>query len=140
MSEPRPARSGQLPPQVLDLPLLTLVLASQAVDLALLAVVLPLAPRQLFPEPLYLVAQPSYPFVAGIVAGQPVLVDHTRLMLYSRKKHNPNKWILRGHPLNKDVFIFKTTNSSSDLEAHLQLAKALVYSGLNCQKSPSSPW
>ena len=102
MSEPRPARSGQLPPQVLDLPLLTLVLASQAVDLALLAVVLPLAPRQLFPEPLYLVAQPSYPFVAGIVAGQPALVDHTRLMPYLRKKYNPNKWILRGHPLNKD--------------------------------------
>ncbi len=66
MSEPRPTRSGQLPPQVLDLPLLTLVLASQAVDLALLPVVLPLAPRQLFPEPPYLVAQPSYPFVAGI--------------------------------------------------------------------------
>ena len=42
MSEPCPARGGQLPPQVLDLPLLTLVLAPQAVDLALLAVVLPL--------------------------------------------------------------------------------------------------
>ena len=94
----RPACLGQLLFQALDLPLLTLVLASQAVDLALLAVVLPLAPRQLFAEPLYLVAQPSYPFVAG----QPVLVDHTRLMPYSRKKYNPNKWILRGHPLNKD--------------------------------------
>ena len=91
MSEPRPTRSGQLPPQVLDLPLLTLVLASQAVDLALLPVVLPLAPRQLFPEPPYLVAQPSYPFVAGIVAGQPVLVDHTRLMPYLRQKYNPKK-------------------------------------------------
>ena len=102
MSEPRPTRSGQLPPQVLDLPLLTLVLASQAVDLALLPVVLPLAPRQLFPEPLYLVAQPSYPFVAGIVAGQPILVDHTRLMPYLSQKYNPKKWILRGHPLNKD--------------------------------------
>ena len=95
----RPACLGQLLFQALDLPLLTLVLASQAVDLALLAVVLPLAPRQLFPEPLYLVAQPSYPFVAG----QPVLVDHTRLMPYSRKKYNPNEWILRGHPLNKDL-------------------------------------
>ena len=91
LSEPRPTRSGQLPPQVLDLPLLTLVLASQAVDLALLPVVLPLAPRQLFPEPPYLVAQPSYPFVAGIVAGQPVLVDHTRLMPYLRQKYNPKK-------------------------------------------------
>ena len=98
LSEPRPTRSGQLPPQVLDLPLLTLVLASQAVDLALLPVVLPLAPRQLFPEPLYLVAQPSYPFVAGIVAGQPVLVDHTRLMPYLSQKYNPKKMDLACPP------------------------------------------
>ena len=102
LTRPRDRGNLKLPPQVLDLPLLTLVLASQAVDLALLPVVLPLAPRQLFPEPLYLVAQPSYPFVAGIVAGQPVLVDHTRLMLYLSQKYNPKKWILRGHPLNKD--------------------------------------
>ena len=40
LSEPRPARSGQLPPQVLDLPLLTLVLALQAVDLTPLTIVL----------------------------------------------------------------------------------------------------
>ena len=58
MSEPCPARGGQLPPQVLDLPLLTLVLALQAVDLTLLATVLALlvlgvslAPRQLRAEP-----------------------------------------------------------------------------------------
>ena len=65
MSEPRPARGGQLPPQLLDLPLLTLdlplltlVLALQAVDLTLLATVLALlvlgvalAPRQLRAEP-----------------------------------------------------------------------------------------
>ena len=98
LSFPRPARRGQLPLQVLDLPLLTLVLASQAVDLALLAGVLPLAPRQLLPKSLDLVAQASYPFVAG----QPVLIDHTRLMPYSRKKYNPNNWILCGHPLTKD--------------------------------------
>ena len=58
LSEPRPARGGQLPPQLLDLPLLTLDLALQAVDLTLLATVLALlvlgvalAPRQLRAEP-----------------------------------------------------------------------------------------
>ena len=122
LSEPRPTRSGQLPPQVLDLPLLTLVLASQAVDLALLPVVLPLAPRQLFPEPLYLVAQPSYPFVAGIVAGQPVLVDHTRLMPYLSQKYNPKKWILRTHPLNKDP-LAKAADRPSVRELHLATAR-----------------
>ncbi|MYN64633.1 MAG: hypothetical protein F4X11_06345 [Acidobacteria bacterium] len=81
LSFPRQARRGQLTPQVLDSPLLTLVLASQAVDLALLAGVLPLAPRQLLPKALDLVAQASYPFVAG----QPVLVEHTRLMPYFAK-------------------------------------------------------
>ena len=51
LSEPRPARGSQLTLKVLDLPLLTLVLASQAVDLALLAVVLPLVPCQLRTKP-----------------------------------------------------------------------------------------
>ncbi len=102
LSFPRPARRGQLTLQVLDLPLLTLVLASQAVDLALLAGVLllqlvgvALPPRQLLAKPLHLVAQASYPFVAG----QPVLIEHTRLMPYFAKKYNPKLWILCGHPL-----------------------------------------
>ena len=88
LSAPRPACSGQLPLQVLDLPLLSLVLASQAIDLALLAGVLllqlvgvTLAPRQLLAKPLHLVAQASYP----VVAGQPVIIEYTRLMPYFAK-------------------------------------------------------
>ena len=90
MAATRPARSRQLLFQAFNLALQTVLLALQAIVLALQTVVLPLqalgvtlAPRQLRAQPRDVVALASCRFVAGIVGGTPVLLDHTRLMPYS---------------------------------------------------------
>jgi len=85
-AKPRAPRGRQLTLQVLDLPVLTLVLASQAIDLVLLPGALPPPAAITPPEvPRPHRAGVPYPLVIGIVAGRPVLVDHTRLMPYSRQ-------------------------------------------------------